>query len=65
MTTRMMHPDNGWTHAYGQGEIESLKALGWVVESERVVKEALAESMRLDPPPVDPPAKRKYTRKAK
>jgi hypothetical protein len=60
MTTRMMHPVNGWTHAYGEGEIESLKALGWVVESERVVKEALAESMRLDPPP-----KRKPGRPAK
>lgn len=60
MTTRMMHPEHGWMHAYGDGEVESLKAQGWEVEAEKVVKEALAESMRLDPPP-----KRKPGRPAK
>lgn len=35
MTTRMMHPEHGWTHAYGEHEVEKLKALGWIVEGER------------------------------
>jgi hypothetical protein len=60
MAVRMMHTEHGWTHAYGDNEVESLKANGWEVESEKVVKEALAESMRLDPPP-----KRKPGRPAK
>lgn len=35
MTTRMMHPEHGWTHAYDASEVESLKAQGWIVEPEK------------------------------
>lgn len=60
MTTRMVHPLHGAMHAYGKGEIERLQAMGWEVEAEKACKAALAESMRLDPPP-----KRKPGRPAK
>lgn len=32
MTTRMVHPQHGATHAYDKGEIERLEKLGWSVE---------------------------------
>jgi len=32
MTTRMISPDGGATHAYGEGDIARLEKLGWVVE---------------------------------
>lgn len=32
MTTRMVHPLHGATHAYDNGEIERLKGFGWAVE---------------------------------
>lgn len=64
MTTRMMHPLHGWTHAYSDEEIKRLQELGWSVEQvaplvvadksgdeEAALKEALVESMRMDPPP--------------
>lgn len=34
MTTRMIHPEHGATHAYGAGEVERLESLGWAVEGE-------------------------------
>jgi hypothetical protein len=34
--TRMIHPDHGATHAYDEGEIAKLKAVGWSVEGEAV-----------------------------
>jgi len=33
MTTRMIHPQHGATHAYDGGEIERLTRLGWTAES--------------------------------
>ena len=33
MTTRMIHPKHGATHAYSLSEIAHLKASGWDVES--------------------------------
>lgn len=35
MTTRMLHPEHGATHAYSEGEIQKLKASGWIVEGEQ------------------------------
>ena len=32
MTTRMISPDGGATHAYGEGDIARLEKLGWKVE---------------------------------
>jgi hypothetical protein len=32
MTTRMIHPQHGATHVYGQSEIERHEKLGWAVE---------------------------------
>jgi hypothetical protein len=32
MTTRMISPDGGATHAYGAGDIARLEKLGWKVE---------------------------------
>ena len=79
MATRMQHPDHGFTYAYDDTEIARLGTYGWTVEgAASALKEALAESMRLDPPPTSLPAaaadyvrelngahpKRKYTRKA-
>jgi hypothetical protein len=32
MTTRMHHPEHGWTHAYGDAEVAAHEANGWVVE---------------------------------
>lgn len=32
MTTRMIHPEHGATHAYDNSEIERLKGFGWAVE---------------------------------
>lgn len=32
MTTRMVHPLHGATHAYDNSEIERLKGFGWAVE---------------------------------
>ena len=32
MTTRMHHPEHGWTHAYGDDEVAAHEANGWVVE---------------------------------
>lgn len=32
MTTRMVHPLHGATHAYDAGEIARLEGLGWSVE---------------------------------
>ena len=34
MTTRMIHPQHGATHAYDNSEIARLKNLGWSVEAE-------------------------------
>lgn len=36
MTTRMMHQQHGWTHAYGDGDIKRLEGLGWSVEAPKV-----------------------------
>ncbi len=41
MTTRMKHPEHGWTHAYDQSEIDRLKAHGW--EPEEDPQEVLKE----------------------
>jgi hypothetical protein len=43
---------HGAMHAYSTSEVAQLQSLGWSVErpTEEVLKEALAESMRLDPP---------------
>ena len=41
MTTRMVHPKHGATHAYRTAEVEKLKGFGWEVESE--VAQAVAE----------------------
>ena len=35
MTTRMYHPEHGWTHAYTAQEIEALKKQGWQVEEQK------------------------------
>jgi hypothetical protein len=32
MTTRMHHPEHGWTHAYTPEEIEAMQKHGWEVE---------------------------------
>jgi hypothetical protein len=32
MTTRMFHPEHGWTHAYGDAEVAAHEARGWQVE---------------------------------
>lgn len=55
MTTRMMHPEHGWTHAYGEADIEAHKKNGWVVESE-------VKQEKVDPPE---PEKRKPGRPKK
>jgi hypothetical protein len=34
MTTRMIHPEHGATHAYGQVDIEWHQKNGWAIESE-------------------------------
>lgn len=47
MTTRMVHPLHGATHAYDNGEIERLKGFGWAVEGVTVpaaVLEALTDA---------------------
>lgn len=35
MTTRMVHPLHGATHAYDNSEIERLKGFGWAVDGEK------------------------------
>lgn len=37
MTTRMVHPQHGATHAYDTGEIQRLEKLGWSVEKPAVM----------------------------
>lgn len=56
MPTRMKHEEHGWTHAYGETEVEALKAHGWEVEQ---------ESKPLVLPVVEEPPKRKPGRPAK
>lgn len=34
MTTRMAHPEHGFTHAYSADEIEKLRKSGWRPETE-------------------------------
>lgn len=38
MTTRMIHPQHGATHAYDHGQIEQLKKQGWSVETDEPPK---------------------------
>lgn len=33
MTTRMAHPEHGFTHAYDASEIKRLESFGWKVEA--------------------------------
>jgi hypothetical protein len=77
MTTRMHHPEHGWTHAYGDAEVAAHEANGWVVEKltipgERAVIGNFASASAVGRPVPDvvqffpePKPKRKYTRKAK
>ena len=76
----MTNPDHGTTAAYDTGERDRLVTLGWSLlnygdspnlppkvkptPAEAECKAALAESIRLDPPPVEAP-KRKPGRPAK
>ena len=58
MTTRMHHPEHGWTHAYGDAEVAAHEANGWVVEKLTIPGE------RAVPLPTEQP-KRKPGRPAK
>lgn len=46
----MTHPDHGSTHAYGQDDIDRLRALGWVPDSE-LVEEVKPERKKPGPKP--------------
>jgi hypothetical protein len=77
MTTRMISPDGGATHAYGEGDIARLEKLGWKVEvpvtapvmngdtdhpsPQEVIEEQKSEAAQ--ELDAGPPAKRKYVRK--
>jgi hypothetical protein len=56
MIVRLHHPDNGWTHAYTQSELEQLKANGWREDKPAEQKPALVLPV-LDAPPKRPTLK--------
>lgn len=47
MTTRMLHPQHGATHAYGAGDVERHKGMGWYIESEGPPEKAADDHMAL------------------
>lgn len=66
MTTRMAHPQHGFTHAYDTGEIQRLRSFGWVPEDELISQnDELDELTSIEVlPPADRP-KRGRPAKAK
>jgi hypothetical protein len=62
MTTRMFHPEHGWTHAYGDAEVAAHEARGWQVEKLTIPGERAAP---LELPVLSEPPKRKPGRPPK
>ena len=72
MTTRMIHPLHGATHAYDAGEIAKLQGWGWAVElpppdepDDPAIEPAIVPVVRKVVEVVDEPEKRKPGRPRK
>lgn len=55
MTTRMVHPEHGATHAYDKGDLERLEKLGWSVETMAHQEQVQQAQVPVKRPPGRPP----------
>lgn len=65
MTTRMVHPTHGATHAYGAADVDRLKGLGWAVEAQAIKAPVINGDANAPSPAVIEEQKRKPGRPPK